>query len=104
MISMNEIHLIKDLAPPNYAPHRYHPFAVNIRKMRKDLGFNIAAMATYFGVKHTTYQHWEEGRRLPHVSAMRTAELLELIRKHAPKLHKTLTLLALEHGDYDSKL
>ena len=104
MVSMNEIHLIKDVTPPPYAQFRYKPLALRLKGMRKELGFDLAAMAAYVGVAKQTYYKWENGERQAGPTAMYTFDLLDLIRKHAPQLHRTLVMTALEHGGYDEKL
>ena len=54
MVSMNEIHLIKDVTPPPYAKFRYKPLALRLKGMRKELGFDLAdRKSTRLNSSHT---------------------------------------------------
>ncbi len=64
------------------------PEEINVRRIRKKLDMSQKAFAEYFGVKLSTVQDWEQGRRVP---SGPSRNFLFVIDKEPEAVHRVLT-------------
>lgn len=64
------------------------PEEINVRRIRKKLDMSQKAFAEYFGVKLSTIQDWEQGRRVP---SGPSRNFLFVIDKEPEAVHRVLT-------------
>jgi len=57
--------------------HRYYPPPIDVRRMRRRMGFTQTQFARRFGVPVATLRHWERGDRKPRLSARALLHLID---------------------------